>query len=251
MTLETNSKSATQKLKEKVDSLPEGKDFLHQMARYVTDESPEFSYLCRIEKYPRLSQTELSKMLSSLSSSDADEKRIRKKLSESHLALVVWIAKDYYREDVPFLDLINEGTVAMVGAVNKFNPEIDSDFSEHIVATTQRAISQFVKEETNSKQLPQALIEKISSIKPVARKLAEQLGREPTRAEIAKAMKTTEDDLDRLINLAKAKEEAGDSEEGEADADSDSDAEVEFDQQDESEEYFESDYDGSFEEDED
>lgn len=251
MTLETNSKSATQKLKEKVDSLPEGKDFLHQMGRYVSDESPEFSYLCRIEKYPRLSQAELSKMLSSLSSSDADEKRIRKKLSESHLALVVWIAKDYYREDVPFLDLINEGTVAMVGAVNKFNPEIDSDFLEHIVATTQRAISQFVKEETNSKQLPQALIEKISSIKPVARKLAEQLGREPTRAEIAKAMKTNEDDLDRLINLAKAKEEAGDSEEGEADADSDSDAEVEFDQQDENEEYFESDYDGSFEEEDD
>lgn len=248
MTLETNSKSATQKLKEKVDSLPEGKDFLHQMGRYVTDESPEFSYLCRIEKYPRLSQAELSKMLSSLSSSDADEKSIRKKLSESHLALVVWIAKDYYREDVPFWDLINEGTVAMVGAVNKFNPEIDSDFSEHIVATTQRAISQFVKEETNSKQLPQALIEKISSIKPVARKLAEQLGREPTRAEIAKAMKTNEDDLDRLINLAKAKEEeAGDSEDGEADTDS----EVEFDQQDESEEYFESDYDGSFEEDDD
>ncbi len=248
MTLETNSKSATQKLKEKVDSLPEGKDFLHQMGRYVTDESPEFSYLCRIEKYPRLSQAELSKMLSSLSSSDADEKKIRKKLSESHLALVVWIAKDYYREDVPFWDLINEGTVAMVGAVNKFNPEIDSDFSEHIVATTQRAISQFVKEETNSKQLPQALIEKISSIKPVARKLAEQLGREPTRAEIAKAMKTNEDDLDRLINLAKAKEEeAGDSEDGEADTDS----EVEFDQQDESEEYFESDYDGSFEEDDD
>lgn len=243
MTLETNSKTGTQKLKEKFDSLPDGHDFLHQLSRFVTDDSSEYSYLCRIQKYPRLNHAELSKMLASLSAAGADEKRIRKKLSESYLTLVVWIAKDFYREDIPFLDLINEGTAAMVGAVNNFNPEVDSDFSELIVATTQRAISQFIKNETNSKQLPQALIEKISSIKPVARKLADQLGREPTRAEIARAMKTTEDDLERLINLAKAKEESEDSEEGEA--------ETEFEQQEESEEYFESDYDGSFEEEDD
>lgn len=242
MTLETNSKTGTEKLREKFDSLPESKDFMHQLARYVTDESPEYSYLCRIQKYPRFSQDETAKMLASLGSNSNDDKKVRKKLSEAHLALVVWIAKDFYSEDIPFIDMINEGTVAMVGAINNFNPEADSDFQEYLVATTQRAISNFIKEEKNSKQLPQALIEKINSIKPVARKLAEQLGREATRGEIANAMKTTEDDLERLINLAKAKEEGEESQESEEELEE---------QVDEPEEYYESDYDRSFEEDED
>lgn len=211
MKAETNSTStgeaAPETLKEKLEQMPSGRDFLKQLSVYVTEQSLEYSYLCQIQRYTRLSEGEISKMLESLGKSDADDKRIRKKLTEAHLTHVVWIAKEFYREDIPFWDVINEGTVALVGAIGKFDPQIDSDFSEYILASAKRGIAQFIKEETSLKELPNALIEKINAIKPVARKLADKLGQEPSRAQIAKELKITEEELERLIALAKSKED--------------------------------------------
>ncbi len=245
MTLETNAKSATEILREKYESVPASQDFLKQMTRFVADESPEFSYLSRILKYPRLSLSEIANLLDQIGKEPPDEKKTRKKLAESHLVLVAWIAKDYYHQDIPFLDLINEGTVAMVSAVNIFNPLVDSDFPEHLVLKTQKAISQFVKEETNSKQLPNALIEKLSSIKSIARKLEEKLGTEPTRAQIAKAMDISEEELERLIGLAKAKEETEESQ------DSEGQEALEGQEEQDYENYVETEYEEPFENDDD
>lgn len=199
-------------LKEKLEQMPSGKDFLKQLQTFVSEQSLEYNYLCQIQRYSRLSEGEINKMLDSLGKSDSDDRRIRKKLTEAHLAHVVWIAKDFYREDIPFWDVINEGTVALVSAVGKFDPKGDSEFSEYILSSAKRGIADFIKEETSLKELPNALIEKINSIKPVVRKLADKLGQEPSRAQIAQELKITEEELERLIALAKAKEEV----EGEA-----------------------------------
>lgn len=207
MKAETNSKSAIETLKEKIQAMPEGKDFLKQLSTLVSEQSLEYDYLCQIQRFARLSESEISKMLESLTKSESESKRIRKKLTEAHLAHVVWLAKDYYHEEIPFWDIINEGTLALVDAVQKFDPEIDSDFSDFIMVRAQRGIAQFVKEETSLKELPNTLIEKISSIKHVVRALTEKLGTEPTREQIAKELKITEEELERLIALAKAKEE--------------------------------------------
>ena len=223
MKAETNTNSTStseapvQTLKEKLEQMPSGKDFLKQLSTFVTEQSLEYNYLCQIQRYSRLSEGEIDKMLESLGKSDSDDKRIRKKLTEAHLTHVVWIAKDYYREDIPFWDVINEGTVALVSAVGKFDPKVDSDFSEHILSSAKRGIADFIKEETSLKELPNALIEKINSIKPVVRNLAEKLGEEPSRAQIAKELKITEEELERLISLAKAKEEV-DGEQDQAEA---------------------------------
>lgn len=219
MKAETNStpssEASPQTLKEKLELMPSGNDFLKQLSTFVSEKSLEYSYLCQIQRYSRLSEGEINKMLESLGKTDADDKRIRKKLTEAHLAHVVWIAKDFYQEDIPFWDVINEGTVALVGAVGKFDPKLDSDFSEYILTRAKLGITRFIKEETSLKELPNALIEKINSIKPVVRRLADKLGQEPSRAQIAKELKITEEELERLIALAKAKEEV----EGEQDQD--------------------------------
>jgi len=194
-------------LKEKLEQMPSGKEFLKQMSTFVSEKSLEYDYLSQIQRYARLSEGEIDKMLESLGKSDSDDKRIRKKLTEAHLCHVVWIAKDYYHEEIPFWDVINEGTVAMVSAIGKFNPKKDSDFSEHILASAEHGIREFIVEESSLKNLPNALIEKINSIKIVVRKLAEELEAEPTRAQIAEEMNISEEELDRLINLAKAKED--------------------------------------------
>lgn len=207
MKAETNSKTAIETLKEKLQAMPEGKEFLKQMSTFVSEQSLEYDYLCQIQRFERLSEGEISKMLESLANSENEAKRIRKKLTEAHLRHVVWLAKDYYREDIPFWDIINEGTLALVDAVQKFDPEIDSDFSDFIMVSAQCGIAQFIKEETTLKELPNTLIDKISSIKHVVRALTEKFDAEPTREQIAKELKITEEELERLIALAKAKEE--------------------------------------------
>ncbi len=207
MKAETNTKSAIETLKEKLEAMPEGKEFLKQLSTFVSEQSLEYDYLCQIQRFARLSESEISKMLESLTNSENEAKRIRKKLTEAHLRHVVWLAKDHYREDIPFWDIINEGTLALVDAVGKFNPEIDSDFSDFIMVRAHLGIVQFIKEETTLKELPNALIEKISSIKIVVKALTEKHEAEPTREQIAAELKITEEELERLIALAKAKEE--------------------------------------------
>ena len=123
-------------------------------------------------------------------------------LEPAHLRLAVWVAKDYASEELYFMDLINDGIVGLMQAVATFEGK-GFTFREYCFCVVKEAVSLAVLEDTQSKRVPQYIIDRINSVKGVTRTLAESKGSEPTREEIAREMGFSLEELNRLINLAK------------------------------------------------
>jgi len=138
-----------------------------------------------------------------LLASIANDQSARKRLNEANLRLVVWVAKEYAGADLMLSDLITEGTIGLLKAIDTYDAANDIPFALHAAACIRHAVSQAVAYETSQNRVPAYLLEKVTSIKPVSQRLTEKTGREPTRQEVAKELGMSADELDRLVQLVK------------------------------------------------
>ncbi len=156
-------------------SVPEG----------VSIEDPVRMYLKEIGKVPLLSAEEEIELAKRIEDGDEEAK---KKLAEANLRLVVSIAKRYVGRGMLFLDLIQEGNLGLIKAVEKFDYRKGFKFSTYATWWVRQAITRAIADQARTIRIPVHMVETINKLIRVSRQLLQELGREPTPEEIAKEM---------------------------------------------------------------
>jgi RNA polymerase primary sigma factor len=151
----------------------------------VSIEDPVRMYLKEIGKVPLLTAEEEIELAKRMEEGDEDAK---KRLAEANLRLVVSIAKRYVGRGMLFLDLIQEGNLGLIKAVEKFDYRKGYKFSTYATWWIRQAITRAIADQARTIRIPVHMVETINKLIRVSRQLLQELGREPTPEEIAKEM---------------------------------------------------------------
>ena len=160
---------------------------------------PVRMYLKEIGKISLLSLDEELALSKRVEEGDEEAKRI---LAESNLRLVVSIAKRYVGRNLSFLDLIQEGNIGLMKAVDKFDASKGYKFSTYATWWIRQAITRAIADQARTIRVPVHMVETINKLKKVQRQLTLELNREPTEAEIAKKMGTTEEKVREIFKIS-------------------------------------------------
>ena len=167
----------------------------------VSIEDPVRMYLKEIGKVPLLSADEEVELAKKMETGDLDA---RKRLAEANLRLVVSIAKRYVGRGMLFLDLIQEGNLGLIKAVEKFDYRKGYKFSSYATWWIRQAITRAIADQARTIRIPVHMVETINKLIRVQRQLLQELGREPYPEEIAKEMNLP---VDRVREIQKISQE--------------------------------------------
>ena len=170
-------------------SVPEG----------VSIEDPVRMYLKEIGKVPLLSAEEEIELALRMEQGDEEAK---KKLAEANLRLVVSIAKRYVGRGMLFLDLIQEGNLGLIKAVEKFDYRKGFKFSTYATWWIRQAITRAIADQARTIRIPVHMVETINKLIRVSRQLLQELGREPTPEEIAEEMKMPVERVREILKIS-------------------------------------------------
>ncbi len=170
-------------------SIPEG----------VSLDDPVRMYLKEIGKVPLLSSQEEQDLAERITAGDEEAK---KKLAESNLRLVVSIAKRYTGRGMMFLDLIQEGNIGLLKAVEKFDYSKGFKFSTYATWWIRQAITRAIADQSRTIRIPVHMVETINKLVRIQRKLLQELGREPSPEEIAEEMDLPVDRVREIMKIS-------------------------------------------------
>jgi len=184
---------------EETDKKKKDEDLESSLPKNVAVDDPVRMYLKEIGKVPLLTaeeEIELAKRM------EAGDEEAKKKLCESNLRLVVSIAKRYVGRGMLFLDLIQEGNLGLIKAVDKFNWRKGFKFSTYATWWIRQAITRSIADQARTIRIPVHMVETINKLMRIQRQLLQELGREPTPAEIAEEMDITEEKVREILKIA-------------------------------------------------
>ena len=156
-------------------------------------------YLKEIGKISLLTldeELELSKRI------EEGDEEAKSKLAESNLRLVVSIAKRYVGRNLSFLDLIQEGNIGLMKAVDKFDSSKGYKFSTYATWWIRQAITRAIADQAKTIRVPVHMVETINKLKRVQRQMTLELDREPTEEELSKALNIPEDKIREIIKIS-------------------------------------------------
>ena len=171
-------------------SVPEG----------VSIEDPVRMYLKEIGKVPLLSAEEEIELAQRMEEGDQEAK---KRLAEANLRLVVSIAKRYVGRGMLFLDLIQEGNLGLIKAVEKFDYRKGYKFSTYATWWIRQAITRAIADQARTIRIPVHMVETINKMSKMQRKLTLELGYEPSVTELAEALEMSEDKVMEIMQIAR------------------------------------------------
>lgn len=168
-----------------VDDYEKDKELYDQLLKEISMDDPVKMYLKDIGKVPLLSADDEIELARKMMDGDESAKR---ELSVANLRLVVSIAKRYVGRGMQFLDLIQEGNLGLMKAVEKFDYQKGFKFSTYATWWIRQAITRAIADQARTIRIPVHMVETINKVVRVQRLLLQQYGREPTPEEIAKEM---------------------------------------------------------------
>jgi RNA polymerase primary sigma factor len=157
----------------------------------------------RVEQESKMSSKALKKILKQIEDGENKAKNAKAELIEANLRLVVSIAKKYTNRGLQFLDLIQEGNIGLMKAVDKFEYQRGYKFSTYATWWVRQAITRAIADQARTIRIPVHMIETINKLIRTARYLVQEMGREPTPEEIAERMEFPLDKVRKVLKIAK------------------------------------------------
>ena len=159
--------------------------------------------LGRISEKNGLSITQVKDINRRMSIGEAKARRAKKEMVEANLRLVISIAKKYTNRGLQFLDLIQEGNIGLMKAVDKFEYRRGYKFSTYATWWIRQAITRSIADQARTIRIPVHMIETINKLNRISRQMLQEVGREPTPEELGERMEMPEDKIRKVLKIAK------------------------------------------------
>ncbi len=156
-----------------------------------------------LTKFTDLSVVEIKDINRRMSLGEAKARRAKKDMVEANLRLVISIAKKYTNRGLQFLDLIQEGNIGLMKAVDKFEYRRGYKFSTYATWWIRQAITRSIADQARTIRIPVHMIETINKLNRISRQMLQEMGREPTPEELGERMEMPEDKVRRVLKIAK------------------------------------------------
>lgn len=180
-----------------------GSPFAMALAPFAEDIERAQNELARIERTTRLSIGDIKELNKRVSIAENQAYQAKKEMIEANLRLVVSIARKYVHRGLQFPDLIQEGNIGLMRAVDKFEYRRGYKFSTYATWWIRQAITRAVADQARTIRIPVHMIETINKLNRIARQLAQEMGRDPTPEELAERMDMPEDKVRAILKVTK------------------------------------------------
>ncbi len=169
------------------------KDDIQRMQRRIAE----------VEDATGLTVAEIKEINRRMSMGEARARRAKKEMVEANLRLVISIAKKYTNRGLQFLDLIQEGNIGLMKAVDKFEYRRGYKFSTYATWWIRQAITRSIADQARTIRIPVHMIETINKLNRISRQMLQEMGREPTPEELGERMEMPEDKVRKVLKIAK------------------------------------------------
>ena len=171
--------------------------------RHATDLRRAQRKLGNVAQEATISLTEIKEINRRISIGEARARRAKKEMVEANLRLVISIAKKYTNRGLQFLDLIQEGNIGLMKAVDKFEYRRGYKFSTYATWWIRQAITRSIADQARTIRIPVHMIETINKLNRISRQMLQEMGREPTPEELGERMEMPEDKIRKVLKIAK------------------------------------------------
>jgi RNA polymerase primary sigma factor len=185
------------------EQIQAGKKYSALLAEHHDEVLEAQRRLRAIEREARLSVHEIKDINRHMSIGEAKARRAKKEMVEANLRLVISIAKKYTNRGLQFLDLIQEGNIGLMKAVDKFEYRRGYKFSTYATWWIRQAITRSIADQARTIRIPVHMIETINKLNRISRQMLQEMGREPSPDELARRMEMPEDKVRKVLKIAK------------------------------------------------
>jgi RNA polymerase primary sigma factor len=180
-----------------------GKKYSAPLAKFKDEIERRQKKLEQLEGVYHLSINDIKDVNREVSIGEAKARRAKKEMVEANLRLVISIAKKYTNRGLQFLDLIQEGNIGLMKAVDKFEYRRGYKFSTYATWWIRQAITRSIADQARTIRIPVHMIETINKLNRISRQMLQEMGREPTPEELAVRMEMPEDKVRKVLKIAK------------------------------------------------
>ncbi|EHH1096474.1 RNA polymerase sigma factor RpoD [Vibrio parahaemolyticus] len=183
--------------------LASDKPYAEKIKRNEEEIRRSIAKLKMIEKETSLNVQNIKDISRRMSIGEAKARRAKKEMVEANLRLVISIAKKYTNRGLQFLDLIQEGNIGLMKAVDKFEYRRGYKFSTYATWWIRQAITRSIADQARTIRIPVHMIETINKLNRISRQMLQEMGREPLPEELAERMQMPEDKIRKVLKIAK------------------------------------------------
>ncbi|MDO6475748.1 RNA polymerase sigma factor RpoD [Alteromonas sp. 1_MG-2023] len=184
-------------------TLASGAAYTGLLENYKEDIERSISKMNSVEQETGLVIADIKDINRRMSIGEAKARRAKKEMVEANLRLVISIAKKYTNRGLQFLDLIQEGNIGLMKAVDKFEYRRGYKFSTYATWWIRQAITRSIADQARTIRIPVHMIETINKLNRISRQMLQEMGREPTPEELSERMAMPEDKIRKVLKIAK------------------------------------------------
>jgi len=185
------------------EQISSGEPWANTLEEHVEDIIRAQKKMIQTEKISNLTIMEIKEANRKMSIGEAKARRAKKEMVEANLRLVISIAKKYTNRGLQFLDLIQEGNIGLMKAVDKFEYRRGYKFSTYATWWIRQAITRSIADQARTIRIPVHMIETINKLNRISRQMLQEMGREPQPEELAERMDMPEDKVRKVLKIAK------------------------------------------------